>query len=376
MNTRFYNARIMPMENDCKIICGELWVNNDKILYIGDEKKTDIIFDREIDVQENLIIPGFKNAHTHSAMTFLRSSADDLPLQEWLEKQVFPFEAKLEENDVYTLSQLAILEYLTSGITSNFDMYFFPDAIAKASLDMGFRTCLCPPLNNFSSSLKDVENTFLKYNEKNSLISAVLGFHAEYTTDECMLKGLAALAKKYHAPVFTHNSETQAEVEGCIERHGKTPTQYLDSLGLFEYGGGGYHCVHFNSEDIEIFKKHKMYVVSNPASNGKLASGIAPLCDIEKAGVPIALGTDGAASNNCLDMFREMFLATTMQKLRYNDAAAMNADKVLQMACVNGANAMGLDECNCLAQGKKADLVILDMQMPNMQPINNIAKNI
>ena len=186
MNTRFYNARIL--DKDFQIIQGELHVVGNRIAYIGAEKTQDAYgenaWDREIDVKENLLIPGFKDAHTHSAMTFLRSFADDLPLLDWLNKQIFPMEAKLVPEDVYHLSKLAILEYLTSGITSNFDMYFYPEQIAKASVDCGFRTVLVSPMNDFSSSPREMEEDYIKYNAYDPLIRYCLGFHAEYTTSQ------------------------------------------------------------------------------------------------------------------------------------------------------------------------------------------------
>lgn len=376
MNIRFYHARILAMDGTMDIIQGEVWVEGNKITYIGPGQGNPPVWDREIDAKGNLIMPGFKNAHTHSAMTFLRSYADDLPLLDWLNDQVFPMEAKLTADDIYWLSKLAIMEYLTSGITSNFDMYFHPEMIAKASVDCGFRTVMVSGLNDFVSSVEDLEADYLKYNQYHELISYCLGFHAEYTTSEQELKGVAALAEKYQAPVFTHNSETRAEVDGCIERHGMTPTAYLDSLGMFNHGGGGYHCVHMTDEDLDIFRDRGMTVVTNPGSNVKLASGIARITDMMEKGINLAIGTDGPASNNCLDMFREMFLTTGLGKLRENDASAVAADQVLQMAVRGGARAMGLSDCDCLAAGKLADLVMIDLQQPNMQPMNHIVKNL
>lgn len=378
MNTRFYNARILTMDKSTAILEGELWVEGSRITYIGPSPsgKTRPVWDREIDADGNLIMPGFKDAHTHSAMTFLRSYADDLPLLEWLNQQVFPMEAKLTPEDIYWLSKLAVMEYLTSGITANFDMYFHPEMIAKASVECGFRTVLVSGLNNFVSSLEELESDYLTYNHYHELISYCLGFHAEYTTSEELLKGVAALAEKYHAPVFTHNSETRDEVQQCIGRHGKTPTAYLDCLGIYKYGGGGYHCIHMTEEDLAIFSDRGLTAVTNPGSNTKLASGIARITDMMNAGINLAIGTDGPASNNCLDMFREMFLVTGLAKLREDNAAAVPGEKVLEMAVCGGARAMGLADCDCLAEGKLADLIVLDLHQPNMQPLNHIAKNI
>lgn len=376
MKIRFYNGRIMPMTNGGEILEQELWVEGDSISYTGLAKDNDVQWDRQINLNGNLLLPGFKNAHTHSAMTFLRSFADDLPLLDWLNEQVFPMEAKIDGEDMYHLSRLAILEYLSSGITANFDMYFHPETVSQASIDSGFRTVMCGSINNFYNSPQGLEDFYLTYNKVNPLISYKLGFHAEYTCSEELLKEIATLSQKHQAPVYTHNSESASEVEGCIQRHGTTPTVYLESLGLFEHGGGGYHCVHMSDEDLKIMKDKGLWVISNPGSNVKLASGIARLCDMDKMGIGLALGTDGPASNNCLDMFREMFLATALQKIKLDDASAMDAVRVLEMATVGGAGAMGLSDCDVLAVGKKADLVVLDLNQPNMQPLNNLAKNI
>lgn len=386
MNIRLYNARILSMEENRDIFLGEVWVKNDRIVYAGDGADTDsiyqklqipcLIWDREIDCEGNLLMPGFKDAHTHSGMTLLRSYADDLPLNDWLNQQVFPVEAKLTDEDIYELTKLAVLEYLTSGITAVFDMYLTPYSIYKAFDEMGMRGVQVGGVNNFSQSPELLEEYYLELNGKSPLQSFMLGFHAEYTCSRELLMKISEIAHKYKAPVFAHLSETKAEVEGCRERYGMTPVAFLDSLGMFDYGGGGYHCVHVTEEDIAIMKKRGMYAVSNPGSNTKLASGIAPITQFLKAGVPVALGTDGPASNNCLDMFREMFLVTGLAKLKEEDAAAVDAMEVLKMATVNGAHAMGLTEADVIAEGKLADLIMIDLKMPNMQPLNNIAKNI
>ncbi len=376
MKTRFYNIKILTKGPKFEILEGEVWVEGNRISYVGNPKEKTEAFDREIDGKGNLLMPGFKNAHTHSAMTFLRSYADDLPLLDWLNRQVFPMEAKLTPDDVYELSKLAILEYLTSGITSNFDMYLTPDTIAQASVDMGFRTVMVGGVNNFSQSVQELERWYEKYNHFHELIRFELGFHAEYTTSEELLKELAALAQQSKAPVYTHMAETEEETKGCIERHGTTPAVYLDSLGMFEYGGGGYHCVWVNEEDMNIFRKRGMSVVTNPGSNTKLASGIAPIREMMEMGINIGIGTDGPASNNCLDMFREMFLTTGLAKLRERDASSVDADQVLFMATAGSAKAMRLFDCDTIEQGKLADLILIDLHQPNMQPIHNISKNI
>lgn len=385
MNIRLYNARILTMEKDRPVFRGEIWVKNDKIAYVADQEELQnewnvdmprIAWDVEVDCKDNLLMPGFKDAHTHSAMTFLRSYADDVPLQQWLNEKVFPMEAKLTEEDIYHLTRLAILEYLTSGITSIFEMYLAPGAAAEACIDMGMRCVLTSGLNDFSSSVEQMEEEYLKWNKANPLISYQLGFHAEYTCSKELIYRVSQLAHRYHAPVYTHLAETGKEVEECKERYGVTPAMFLDNMGIFEYGGGGYHCVHMTEPDMELFRRRRLSVITNPASNMKLASGIAPVAEFEKRKIPVAIGTDGPASNNCLDMFREMFLVTGLSKLRENDAASLDAMKVLKMATVNGAKAMRLQRADVLAKGKLADMIMLDLHQPNMQPVHNIPKNL
>lgn len=377
MNTRFYNGKLLTMADGMTITEGEVWVENSTITCCGTpDCAGEVRFDREIDLGGNLLMPSFKNAHTHSAMTFLRSYADDLPLQSWLFDRVFPMEAKLTAEDIYHLTKLAYLEYLTSGVTACFDMYFHHESVAKASTEMGFKTVLCGSVSGDESNAERLESYYNEYKDYNSLVTFRLGFHAEYTADKALMQAIAKLAEKYQAPVFTHCSETAKEVEDCIRRYGMTPPALFDALGLWNYSGGAFHCVHVTDSDMEILKKHNIGVVTNPSSNAKLASGIAPVNEMFKRGISLSLGTDGPASNNCLDMFREMFLASSLQKLRENDAAALDGDDVLRMAVCGGAQCMGLPDCDTMEVGKKADLIVIDLHQPNMQPINNITKNI
>ncbi|MCR5655273.1 MAG: amidohydrolase [Lachnospiraceae bacterium] len=385
MNIRFYNARILTMKEPIEIRNGELWVKDKEIVYVGDGSDKDEVlrtmgpsysFERELDCKGNVLMPGFKDAHTHTAMTLMRSHADDMPLNDWLNQQIFPIEANMGYEEVYQFTKLGVLEYLTSGITAAMDMYLDPQAIFDAFTECGFRNVQVSGINKFGPTLEVMEERYNKFNGVNDLSSYMLGFHAEYTCEKELLQGISEMAHKYKAPVYTHGSETKAEVQGCIDRYGMTPTEFCDSLGLFDFGGGIYHGCHVTQKDMDIFLNRGLYEVTNPGSNTKLASGIAPVSLYRKRGIPIAIGTDGPASNNALDFFREMFLVTGLAKLRDGDAASTDALEVLKMATVNGAKCMHLNDCETLSVGQKADLIMIDMHQPNMQPIHNIPKNI
>lgn len=375
---RLHNARIMPMlsPGDCSIVAGELWTEGGHISYVGPPREDMPAFEREIDLGGDLIIPGFKDAHTHNPMVFLRSFADGLPLHDWLFQQVFPREARLFPEAIYALTRLAVLELLSGGVTAAFDMYFYRDAYVQAVIDSGFRSILCGAVAAGDADWSVAARDFEKYNAMGPLVGYRLGFHAEYTASEELLRYISELAHTYKAEVWTHNSETKSEYEGCIERHGMSPTRYFDQLGLFDYGGGGFHCVWFDEGDMRIFRDRGLWAVTCPASNAKLASGVAPLSEFMDMGINLAIGTDGASSNNALDMFREMYLACVLQKLRREDAAACPAGDILYAACSGGARAMGLPDCDSLAPGKWADLAVIDLSRPSMRPILAPAQNL
>ena len=251
-------------------------------------------------------------------------------------------------------------------------MYYFREAIAQAGIDCGFRTVLC----GGGGSAQQLEAEYRRFNALHPLVSYQLGLHSEYTSSLAEMTEAGELARTLRAPVFAHNAETAREVAECRERWGKTPTELFESLGHFDFGGGGFHCVHMTEHDLDIFRDRGLWVVTNPGSNAKLASGIAPLRQMRELGIRMAIGTDGPSSNNALDFFREMYLAAVLQKLRCEDAAALPADDVLHMATVGGAQAMGLTDCDVLAPGKQADLIVIDLQRPNMQPVHNVARNL
>ena len=362
---------------DENIINGDLVVKDNLIVYIGKDSSSYAPFGRVIDCQENLLMPGFKNAHAHSAMVFLRGKADDVSLQDWLFNVVFPREDHLIGKDIYYLNKVAYLEYISSGITACFDHYYYPLEGAKAAEEMGMRTLL---LATFDQKYTRGEALYKNYHyfndQKDGLVRYIIGFHAEYTTDDSLLKGTQETLDLLKCPFFTHIAETKKEVEECLTRHHKTPAQYMYDEGLFKYGGGGFHCVYLTKEEVKIFKENNLSIISCPASNLKLASGIAPLTYFYEQGINIALGTDGPASNNSLNMFKEMYLAATLQKVMNNDPRSIPAFEILKMATVNGAKVMGLDKADVLDVNKYADLIMIDLSKPNMQPVNNIITNL
>lgn len=374
---RFFNGKVLFFEPEVRLAEAEVWTDGGTIAYVGPSGKIpEQPFSREIDLEGDVLMPGFKNAHAHTAMTFLRSLADDEPLDSWYHDTVFPTEGKLTEESLYWFARVGIMEYISGGITSAFDMYYYRDAFVKACDDTSFRSVICGGMNDYDDDPTFLERDFERYNSLSPLVSYIPGIHGEYTTCLDRIRYAVSVARKYRTPAFCHLSETEGEVEGCYSRYGKSPVQVLYEEGLFEYGGGGFHFVHVSDDDIKIFSDNGLNAISCPGSNLKLASGIAPLEKLVSAGVRVSLGTDGAASNNALDMFREMYLATALQKVTTKDASALPAQDVLKMACVNGARAMGLSDCDGVAEGKKADLIVLSLKKPNMQPENNIIKNI
>lgn len=382
MRTRLYHAKVLTMEVDREWFEGEVWVSNDVIekVIVGEAVVEKEQFDQQIDCMGNLLMPGFKNCHAHGPMTFLRSFADDLPLQEWLHTMIFPAEAKLKPEDIYTLMQLAILEYVKGGITTSFEMYFHPEMIAKACIDMKYRVVISGTVfgdeKNIDSAIETLQKDYQSFHQCHSLVDYRLGFHSEYSCCRPLLEKIAVLSNELKAPVYMHNSETEHEVKECITRHGMTPIQLMNKIGMFEYGGAGHHLLYTDDKDCEIMKVKGLYVVTNPSSNLKLASGIAPVKKYLDYGIPVAIGTDGPASNNNLNFFKEMYLTATLQKVKYQDAAAVKPLEVLRMATYNGAHLLGLEQCDMLTEGKQADIILIDLLKPNMQPLNNLVNNV
>ncbi len=380
MKIKFYNGYVMTMNQNNDIFRGEVHVDDDVITYVG-KGKPGGKFDREVDMRGGVIMPGLKNCHCHSPMTLFRNYADDLPLDEWLYDKIFPLEAKLTGESVYWGTLLAVLEYLSGGITAVCDMYFLDEWLVKAMIDGEMRCVFVKGMSDngkFTQETLDAcEKNYHALNNLSPLVRYDLGVHAEYTASRELLKGAAELSAKLNTPVSLHLSESKKEVDECISRCGMRPAFEVARHGVFDKEGAmAYHCVYLDDDEIELLAKKGVSIVTNPASNLKLANGVAPLIKMLEAGVNVAIGTDGPASNNGLDMFREMYLASVLQKGVTGNPAAMPAETVLKMATVNGAKAMRLFDCDCLAEGKQADMTLLDLNKPNTRPLGELQKSI
>lgn len=379
MNVRLKNALVLPNAG-AKIQHGEVCVENGKIVYVG--KQNDKMFfpaDYEKDCGGNLLVAGFCNAHAHSAMTLFRGVADDLPLQEWLFDRVFPLEEHLTEEDVYWGSMLAAAEYVRGGTTAVADMYFFHATAAEALRKSGLAVALCCGTNdigggNAAESLEYMESRYNTYKGKDRL-KYMLGLHAEYTCSDALLEGVADLAARLCAPTYIHCAETLKEVGECSVRRSLSPVEYLHKIGFFDEGGIIAHGTYLEKTDIALLRDKNITVASNPSSNLKLASGVAPIYSLLKNDVRVALGTDGAASNNALSMFREMYLMSCLQKERMKDAACVPAESALFAATKAGYDALGFNGGE-IAVGMDADMALIDINAPCMRPLSDLKKSL
>ena len=352
---------------------GSIAIEGDKITAIG-EVPASWKPDRTIDAKDKFAVPGFVNAHTHASMTLLRSYADDMKLMDWLQQKIWPIEAKMRNEDVYWGAMLAAVEMIQSGTTTFADMYG-PDMekVAEVVETSGLRAVLSRGLIGVApdadEKLQENATLFKNWHKKaDGRITVMFGPHALYTCPPDYLRKVAETAKALGAEIHIHMSETKGEVEDCLKQYGKRPFAHVASTGLFDNGTLAAHCVHLDDEDVAIIKKYGIRVAHNPGSNMKLASGIAPVPRLLKEDVCVALGTDGASSNNNLDMLEEVNLAAMLHKVASYDPEAVPAREALCMGTVYGAKAVGLSEVGSLKEGYKADIVLFDMNSPAWVP--------
>jgi len=330
----------------------------------------------EIDALGCLVMPGLINTHTHIGMSYLRGLADDQPLMEWLTKTIFPAEAKLTANQVYWSSMLSCAEMIRSGTTTFCDMYLFEQEVAKATERAGLRALVGEGLFGFPSPNYGQIDSGIEYTRKliydwkgHSRIRIGVMPHAPYTCPPALLGLSAKLARELNVPISIHLSETKHELEEIQRDHGCSPVELLERVGLLGEDVIAAHCVHLSERDFELLKLRGVRVAHNPESNMKLASGVAPIPELLRRGIKVGLGTDGPASNNDLDMFGEMRSASLLQKVSSFDPTALSATDTLRLATSGGAAVLGLEESvGTLQPGRLADIIILDLQKPHLQP--------
>ncbi|KHO62741.1 N-ethylammeline chlorohydrolase [Thermoanaerobacter sp. YS13] len=380
MNLLIKNVALLSMKEEQPLMENtNIYIEGDTITYIG-EINPDIKVDRVIDGTKKIAMPGLINAHTHLGMSLFRNYADDVPLFDWLSKHIWPVESKLSAEDVYWGSLLSMIEMIYSGTTTFCDMYFFMDEVAKATEEVGIRGVLTRGIIEESDAeinkekLRDTRKLYNTWHNKaEGRIKVMVGPHAPYTCSSSYLKEVVELAKELNTGIHIHVSETKKEVEESLQKHGKSPVKHLKDIGVFDVPTIAAHCVHVSDEDIEILKEMKVSPVYNPTSNAKLASGFAPVDQMLKKGINVALGTDGPASNNNLNMFEEIHFAVTINKALNYDALAVPALEALKMATINGAKALLWDkEIGSIEVGKKADIVIVDIDKPHFYPHHNL----
>jgi 5-methylthioadenosine/S-adenosylhomocysteine deaminase len=363
---------------------GAVAISGDTIVAVGPRAEIESHYAarQTIDARGKLLLPGFVNGHTHVPMTLLRGLHDDVTLNDWLYKYIFPAEAKnVNEEFVRWGTRLAIAEQIRSGVTTFADMYYFEDAVAEETKKAGMRGVLGETFIDFPAPDNKTNAAMLAYTEKflqkwqgDPLIHAAPAPHSIYTCSQKTLQDAAALARKYHAPILIHVAEMKKELDDSLKNNGMTPVHYLDKIGVLGPDVVAAHCIFVNEDDRKLLAQHQVGCVHNPSSNMMLASGVAPVPEERAAGVAVGLGTDGpAGSNNDLDLMEEMDLAAKLAKITKMSPLALNAKAVVEMATIDGARALHMEkEIGSLEKGKKADLIVISLDEPNAVPMYDI----
>lgn len=390
MNLLIKGCTILPMtasESDpCKYFVGNIGIADGKILFADAEPASVDRFRarsheplEEIEGEGMVALPGFINLHNHVSMSLMRSYADDMPLMPWLNDKIWPFEAKLNGEDIYLGAKLGIAEMLLGGTTTFVDMYWHSDRVADAVSEMGIRGVVCPTFvgANYDNFEPEAIRMAEKYGSKKGRIQIMLAPHAAYTCPPDTLKKALKIADRYGLGIQIHVSETLDEQRMIREQYGKTPVAHLRDVGLFERPVLAAHCVYVDEADMEIMARCGVSVAHNPQSNMKLASGIAPVSRMLEAGINVGIGTDGPSSNNDLDMWEELRTASLLQKVATLNPCALTAYQTLRMATVHGAKAIGREgELGVIAPGALADLILVDMRRPHLSPQNDLIANL
>jgi 5-methylthioadenosine/S-adenosylhomocysteine deaminase len=363
---------------------GAVAIRGDAIVAVGKRAEVEHNYQAQqtINARGRLILPGFINGHTHVPMTLFRGLHDDVTLDEWLHKYIFPAEAKnVNQEFVRWGTRLAAAEQIRGGITTFADMYYFEDAVAEETKAAGMRGVLGETLLDFPAPDNRTETEMLAYTEKflrkwqgDALIQPACAPHSIYTCSRKTLEDAAALARKYHAPILIHVAEMKKEWEDSQKQNGMSPVQYLNTIGLLGPDVVAAHCIFVDERDIQILSQKQVGCVHNPSSNMMLASGVSPVAKMLAAGVAVGLGTDGpAGSNNDLDLMEEIDLAAKLAKITQMDPRALNAQTVVEMATIGGARALHMErQIGSLEKGKKADLILISLDEPNAVPMYDI----
>jgi 5-methylthioadenosine/S-adenosylhomocysteine deaminase len=376
------DSTILPFDNDMpgSIAPGYIAIKGKKIIKLGhmSDLAAGYKADKIIDGRSKLVMPGLVNCHNHAPMTLFRGLADDLPLMTWLQEYIFPAEAKsVNPEMVYWCSKLAAIEMILSGTTTVADGYFLEDRVAEAFIECGIRSVAAQGVIDFPApgvpdpgqNVAVAEEFINRWQFSNNLLTPAVFCHSPYTCSPETLKRAKEMAVREKILFFLHLSETKSEVDQIRQQHGTTPVRYLDKLGILDSNTICIHCVWLEHEEIEILAHSGTKVVSCPQSNMKLGAGIAPLKEMLAAGISVGLGTDSCASNNRLDMFYEMDICAKLHKVKDLDPTALPAHTVLQLATSGGAAVLGLEkDIGSLAPGKRADLILIDIAQPHLQP--------
>ena len=363
---------------------GSVAVKGDTIVAVGPQSDVEGRYHtaKTIDAHGKLVLPGFINGHVHVPMTLFRGLHDDVTLNDWLYKYIFPAEAKnVNEEFVRWGTRLAAAEQIRAGVTTFADMYYFEDAVAEETKAAGMRGILGETFIDFPAPDNKTNAAMLAYTEKflhkwqgDPLIHAAPAPHSIYTCSKKTIQDAAALAKKYHAPLLMHVAEMKKEWEDSEKANGMSPVQYLEKIGVLEPNLVAAHCIFVDETDRKLLAERRVGCVHNPSSNMMIASGVAPVPEMRAAGVAVGLGTDGpAGSNNDLDLMEEIDLAAKLAKISKMDPLALNAKAVVEMATIDGARALHMEkEIGSLEAGKKADLIVIDLDEPNAVPMYDV----
>ncbi|MBD7968083.1 amidohydrolase [Paenibacillus gallinarum] len=377
------NGQFAVSDPEWRIVKGYMLVENDKISYIGEKLPEGEEETTAFDGKNLLFIPGLINTHGHAAMSLLRGYGDDLALQIWLQEKMWPMEEKFTADDVYWGASLSILEMIKGGTTAFLDMYDQMNQVAKVVEESGIRASLMRGVIGFgsdelrASKLAEATSFAKEWNgQASGRITTMLSPHAPYTCGPEFIEKFVQAAHDLDLPLHTHMSETKAEVEQNVKDYGLRPVAHLEKLGFFSRPSLVAHAVHLTDEEIEILAKYNVAVAHNPGSNLKLASGVARVPDLLKAGVVVSLATDGPASNNNLDMFEEMRLAALIHKGVSGDPTAVPATEALRMGTEYGAKSIYVEDTGTLAVGKKADFVAIDLDQAHFLPYSDLISHV